>query len=56
MSECKCSCGCQNWYEIEVTICSDCHSGEHQNQNEVELCGDCLYPIADCEHGREFKR
>jgi hypothetical protein len=21
----------------------------------VALCGDCLYPIANCEHGRESK-
>jgi len=22
----------------------------------VAICGDCLYPMNECEHGREFKR
>lgn len=55
VNECQCSCGCEISYETEVMICSDCHCGDHQNQYGVVLCGDCLYPIQECEHGRESK-
>jgi hypothetical protein len=22
----------------------------------IAYCGDCLYPIAECEHGREYRK
>lgn len=29
--------------------------GGEVSENMVALCGDCLYPMNECEHGREFK-
>ena len=39
-------CGC----ERGVFACSESHA-----KILVALCGDCLYPMNECEHGRELK-
>jgi hypothetical protein len=33
-------------------LCNHCDN----ELNMVALCGDCLYPINQCEHGREFRK
>lgn len=41
-------------------ICEDPEQGQLADdcprQETVTICGDCLYPMNECEHGREFKR
>jgi hypothetical protein len=32
--------------------CADCGN----TKQVIAYCGDCLYPINECEHGRELKR
>jgi hypothetical protein len=36
MFNCKCKCGCGNEYLDQWLECSDCGSGEHQNQNNLK--------------------
>jgi hypothetical protein len=43
---------CNSWDDcLENTICQTCIS-----EQTVVYCGDCLYPLDQCEHGREFKK
>jgi len=64
MYPCGCKCGCGNEYLDQWAECSDCGSGEHQNQNNLKqfilktepMCGDCLRPLTECHHGKEIKR
>jgi hypothetical protein len=45
-----------NWCMCEDNEGNENPYSDCPKQETVAICGDCLYPMNECEHGREFRK